>query len=142
MPIIKDAYTVENYCSGATIASLSKHSLAVHVKNYTSIKEFFSVCENYYKVQLGNSKVVGSIQKECDIPQNNLVQNGCGYCSDDSCTNNLPVECYNCPKYTTVIDNIPEYENEIFRLNKKIDNSLSDHEKEFYLFKKTNAFVI
>lgn len=132
-------FAIKNNYDGVVISSISKHSIAVHVKHYSSIKDFFNVCENYYKIQIGNTKVVGSIKKECDIPQSNLVQNGCGYCSDESCSNNLPVECYNCPKYTTVIDNIPEYENEINRLNKKIEYSLSDHEKEFYLFKKTQC---
>lgn len=130
------------------INSLSKHSLNVHMRNYSDSKDFYDACGDYFDIEIGDITVPGTVandfntfKNKYDYPLNNenLVQNGCGYCSQSHCTTHVPIECQSCKNYVTAFENLPYYENEIKRLDKEIDSAVSEHEKEFFIFKKAQC---
>lgn len=117
------------------ISTLSKHSYHVHYSHY-----YDENIENYaldlYGVNIGDLDLNGKVLKNTNLKSSSVVQNGCGNCSLENCSDFTVLDCLMCKHFITTPDNIPYFQNEIEIINNKIVNEEIAHEKEFLISKK------
>lgn len=113
------------------IAGLSKHSVSVHLNNYYD-GEIEDMCSKLYNVNIGITPFNAIISLNPNISMNtkNVVQNGCGVCSQESCKNNSEVDCILCKYFVTSPANIPFIEEMIEEAEREIETCTSEHERE------------
>ncbi len=130
---------IESGANGEIIKGLSKHSIAVHTNYYSEISDFFSMCQDYYDVEIGDIEIPGRVTREAVFSEEHVVQHGCGFCSADKCLNSRPDECQNCKHFVATLANLEYFKREVARLDEVIRREESSHEKEFATYRKAQC---
>ena len=128
-------YAIKNGNGKELISQLSKHSINVHM-NYYDNNDFYTLCEDYYDVKIGDLNFNGTITADYDSNGKDTVQNGCGFCTKTTCTDHTCFDCLMCRNFVTTLANIPVFEEEINCINELIHKEKIEHEKEFLISKK------
>lgn len=130
-------YNLNTDNNGAIVQALSKHSLNVHYNHYfdNNIKD---IALQLYGVTIGEANLKGMVldKPNIDVKKKDVVMNGRGYCSSDSCKENNVLDCLMCRYFRCTPVNIPYFKNEIEVLEKQISNETIDHEREFKIARK------
>ena len=121
----------------ALIAGVSKHSAAVHYRNYFN-NDVVQLCRDLYGVTIGDVDLKGIVvSTNPDATVSNTVLNGRGNCNIASCEDKTKLDCLMCNHCVVTPKNIPFFLIEIDNINEKIENAAMNEEKEFYLAIKT-----
>lgn len=129
-------FDFEGKANGTIVSAVSKHSMAVHIKHYSVVEDYLTVCGDYYNVEIGEIDLKGKIMSKVDLDNNRVVEDGCGFCCKEHCLNSHSDECQSCKYFVATIDNIPYFESKIEKITNEIINQKSDHEREFLTYKK------
>lgn len=113
------------------IAGLSKHSVGIHLNNYYD-GEIEDMCSKLYNVNIGSTPFTALVTLNTSINSKtqNIVMNGCGVCSENSCQNNSEIDCILCKYFVTSPGNIPFIKQKISEIEEDILDCKSGHEKE------------
>lgn len=130
-------YNINTGNNGAIIQALSKHSINVHYNHYfeNNIKE---IALQLYGVTIGEADLKGMVLEKpnIDVKKKDIVMNGRGYCSSDTCNENNVLDCLMCRYFRCTPKNIPYFKNEIEILEDEISKENIEHEKEFKIARK------
>ena len=130
-------YNINTGNNGAIIQALSKHSINVHYNHYfeNNIKE---IALQLYGVTIGEADLKGMVLEKpnIDVKKKDIVMNGRGYCSSDTCNENNVLDCLMCRYFRCTPANIPYFKNEIELLEKEISEEPISHEREFKIARK------
>lgn len=86
-----------------------------------------------HNVIIGDVDINGNIVKNKDLIHSNnenIVENGCGYCQSEFCDLNGPLSCLLCKHFATTIDRIPFFKKQIDILDESILKATIPHDKE------------
>ncbi|MBE6107350.1 MAG: hypothetical protein E7192_01745 [Erysipelotrichaceae bacterium] len=118
------------------IASVSKHSLNVHYKNYFDV-DIDRICVERFGISIADQDIKGIVAPyNPDAKKENEVMNGRGNCGCESCDDKTMLDCLMCKNFVTTPTNIPFFINEIEKLDKRLLCTELAEEKEFLLSKK------
>lgn len=125
-------YALHNGLSIFELSSLTKHKNIETTNNHYVNEKIRDYLEATHSIVIGDVDIKGTILKDLEktMPKENIVDDGCGYCNNESCNlfNNL--DCPMCNGFIVTLDRIPYYEEKIDKINLKIENETIVHEKE------------
>lgn len=81
---------------------------------------------------IGNIALEGTVltEKTSYMTDENEVSHSCGYCSSKSCDNFTYLDCMLCKNFTTVIDRLPYFEEQVEQINAALSTASIPHDKE------------
>lgn len=120
----------------ALISHLSKHTLNVHLKNYSDPSKLTEKYEKFYHVSsIGDIDLNISLTHK-QYNEEKVVENGLGFCESDHCNDMSMFGCFMCQFFKVAQTNIPFYKKAIEGIDKEIIEENIPHEKEFLVIKK------
>ena len=129
-------FVLRNGLSDAATIAITDHRNVDTLNNHY-IKEYITDA-----LQASNNVIIGNVDIKGNIIQNAstintskevTVQNGCGFCQSDFCSEYGPLPCLMCRNFATTVDRIPYYESQIKLLDQAIEKSLYREDIEAYV---------
>lgn len=125
-------YALKNGLSMIQLSSLTKHKNIDTTNNNYVGEQIRDYLEATHSIIIGNVDIKGTIIKSLDkeIPKENIVDDGCGYCNKECCDLFSNLDCPMCNGFIVTLDRIPYYEEKIAKIDNDISSEVIKHEKE------------
>ena len=136
---LRDTYMTKStqYAIREGLSSLERSVLTGHESTDSDncyvkpeLREMLEAC---YGIVIGNININGSVVKALSNRSNvleNAVSNGCGFCSNNTCSDYSYLDCLMCKHFIATLDQIPFYRDQIKIMDKRIESAEIPHDKE------------
>lgn len=126
-------YILKNNLSDANLLGITGHKSVDMINNHYFQEKIRDALQATHNVIIGDVDINGNIVKNKDLIHSNnenIVENGCGYCQSEFCDLNGPLSCLLCKHFATTIDRIPFFKKQIDILDESILKATIPHDKE------------
>lgn len=115
--------------------AITLHKRFNTTNNHYVAKKIRAYLEATYLVICGDVDIQGTItnEKTHDTIPEKLVNDNCGYCSNETCVIFNGLDCLMCQGFVATLDRIPFFESKIETISELVKNAQLSHDKEHLL---------
>lgn len=129
-----EEYRMRNNKSDGVLQVLSGHKRIDTTRNHYIETELTKMLESTYGIIIGDvtieGEIVSKISTSLPTTKENVVENGCGYCKQDTCSISTGISCLMCKEFITSVDHEKYFKTMIKNIDEKIKNAPTPHDKD------------
>lgn len=122
----------KNLWSELELINITNHKDVEILEKHYLGNQIRECLEASYGIIIGDLEIKGQVVDNINTHKisENIVEDGCGVCSRESCNIESSLGCLLCKSFIATLNNIPYFEMKIEQINKQIEGENIQHEKE------------
>ena len=129
-----EEYRMRNNKSDSVLQVLSGHKRIDTTRNHYIETELTKMLESTYGIIIGDvnieGEIVSKISPSLSTKKEKVVENGCGYCKQDTCSILTEISCLMCKEFITSINHEKHFKIMLNHIDENIKNAPTPHDKD------------
>ena len=113
-----------------TLSKLTGHQSIDTTENYYVKESIRNYLEAMQGIEIGAMDIKGTVTALYEGSNEDLVEEGCGYCQNDECKIAGTASCLMCKGFVTTPEHIPDFEHAIHIISSQMQSSQNRHDRE------------